>query len=224
MKKIIIFISILLLISTSVFVYLRIINSQYAIIFKTINILLIFVVAFIILNGNKELYTFLILLGLFFSILGDIFLCLEKPLIMLGIIAFLITHIFYIVAFLRLINNNVFKLLSMSIFPILAYISGLLVSIPLFIYITSISILIKCFALLYFFVLLFLVSVAFSLRYIPELNKKRKVFIFVGSLLFLVSDILLAFNFVIRIPLLSLWNSITYLPAQLLITLSCYKG
>lgn len=62
-------------------------------------VLIILLGAFLFFQTNISIYSFWILLGLLFSLLGDIFLMLPKDRFLHGLGAFLIAHICYISAF-----------------------------------------------------------------------------------------------------------------------------
>ncbi len=77
--------------------------------FKLLTIILIFLLPFLnfILSGN-HLFIHYIILGLLFSICGDILLMLNRKYFIFGLISFLFTHLFYISA-LHSINPFTFS-------------------------------------------------------------------------------------------------------------------
>jgi len=68
-------------------------------IFKPLTTSLIIVIAFLQPIEVSAYYRIMIIFGLFFSLGGDIFLMLPKDRFIPGLLSFLITHIFYILAF-----------------------------------------------------------------------------------------------------------------------------
>lgn len=69
-------------------------------IFKPLTTLTIISFALYLTGLDFQYYTALIIFGLVFSLMGDIFLMLKSDKFMQGLVSFLIAHIFYIVAFL----------------------------------------------------------------------------------------------------------------------------
>lgn len=159
----------------------------------------------------------LILIAFFFSWLGDIALMFDRVnpnFFLLGLSAFLIAHICYIFAFYyssqNSKNSSLFATKPYLFLPLLAYGGGLFYfllpnlhdfTIPVLIYALVISMM-ACFAL----------------------NRKNKVnmasfnLLFYGSLLFVLSDSLIALNkFLLAIPHGGLWVMLTYMLAQYLI-------
>ncbi len=81
--------------------------------FKPLTIILIFLVP--VLNSHlaeNRLFIHYITMGLFFSILGDSFLILKKRYFMIGLVSFLITHLFYIAAIIS-INSFIISWISL---------------------------------------------------------------------------------------------------------------
>lgn len=169
------------------------------------------------LTANRKKYDNLILLGFFFSWLGDIALMFDKlnsNFFLAGLSSFLLAHICYIFAFYQSSKDSSSPtLLSKKPYlfvPLLVYGGGLFYFLlpnlqeftaPVFVYSVVIS-LMACFAL----------------------NRKNSVnprsfnLIFYGSLLFVVSDSLIALNkFLLAIPYNGLWVMLTYMLAQYLI-------
>lgn len=159
----------------------------------------------------------LILIGFFFSWLGDIALMFDKMnpnFFLAGLSAFLLAHLCYIFAFYYSSQNSKHPSLFVTkpylFLPLLGYGGGLFYfllpnlqafTIPVLVYAIVIS-LMACFAL----------------------NRKNRVdtdsfhLIFYGSLLFVLSDSLIALNkFLFAIPYGGLWVMLTYMLAQYLI-------
>lgn len=176
------------------------------IIFKLIPMVLIIIYAYKQLP-TKTLPTHrLLCIGLFFCILGDAFIAVS---FVAGLGAFLIGHLFYLSGFLRVMNVNRRRL--MSILPITFYsfifapklISSLLVDgnqiliIPVLFYILAIS----------------LMAISAILT-----GNIRAIF---GSILFVISDSILSWNmFVSEISYSGIFIMATYYTAQFLIASS----
>jgi len=163
-------------------------------------------------KGHYNKFALLIQLGFFFSWVGDLLLMFEERdqlFFILGLIAFLLTHLLYVFAFgldksgfirqrpywavlFVLLGGIMYYLL----FPNLDVLAG-----PVFVY-TSMIVLMVIFAL----------------------NRKNNVsglsfkLVFFGALIFMVSDSLLAFNkFLTPIPYAGFFIMATYIAAQYLI-------
>ncbi|NIR50325.1 lysoplasmalogenase, partial [candidate division KSB1 bacterium] len=66
---------------------------------KPLTVLSIIAIALLIDNPISSFYKYLIILGLVFSLFGDIFLMLPSDHFLAGLLIFLITHLFYSAAF-----------------------------------------------------------------------------------------------------------------------------
>ena len=75
------------------------VSKDQLLIFKPLTLLLIISIV-LLFPAIEQKYKIFILLGLLFSLLGDVFLIYPKQHFTKGLIAFLIGHIFYIVAFI----------------------------------------------------------------------------------------------------------------------------
>jgi len=174
---------------------------------------------FLIINtkGIKCRFKNWVLIALVFSLMGDVFLMLleDNPdYFMYGLLAFLMSHIFYIIAF----STSVHKPLSIPLFrkyPLTyiipyafsAYIYSILkpdlgdLSIPVLIYIIVIST---------------MLAVAFN-RY-GKLNNNSFVWVLLGALLFVGSDTILALDkFHSNIEYSRYYIMLTYMMAQFFI-------
>ena len=162
------------------------------------------------------LYSSLVLLGLIFSLGGDIALMLEKLyLFRLGLFSFLLAHIAYIRAFLiyaplqpkDAISGIPIALFALAVFVYLRPGLGRL-QLPVLLYILVISLMLN--------------------RAIATLSNShaapiQAVFISVGAFLFFISDLMLAINKFRRPFRLHRLNLIPYYLGQLLIALSVWK-
>ena len=85
-------------------------------IFKPLTMVFILLIA-ISGQATLPLYRYMIIAGLVFSMAGDIFLMLPSDRFVAGLVAFLIAHLFYIVAFI----SEARTLIWWSIIPFIAY-------------------------------------------------------------------------------------------------------
>ncbi len=167
---------------------------------------------------RKSRFTNKILMGLFFSLLGDVFLMfnhVDERFFMLGLGTFLIAHLFYIAAF-YLDSTNKIEVQRRYILPIffvfgffcLSYYAMLRpnlgdMNIPV---------------LVYSFVITMMAIMA-ALRY-GKTNSKSFAWVLLGAILFVTSDSILAYNkFVERLEIGDLLIMITYMLAQFLIAM-----
>ena len=71
--------------------------------FKPLTIILIFLLPLMIFSMSENcLFIHYIIFGLFFSIIGDCLLMLKQKYFIIGLISFLITHVFYLAAILSI--------------------------------------------------------------------------------------------------------------------------
>jgi uncharacterized membrane protein YhhN len=71
------------------------------------------------LTSTSSTYTWWIIIGLFLSLLGDIFLMVPKDRFIYGLVSFLIAHVCYIIAFLQIpLQQGVSVLVTVSLLAI----------------------------------------------------------------------------------------------------------
>jgi uncharacterized membrane protein YhhN len=148
----------------------------------------------------------MILVGLIFSTIGDVFLIKDKQFFVQGLLAFLVGHICFVVAFYTNPNwlSLIFYLVYVAFFLSILWRDLGSLKIPVIVYSLALA------AMSWF---------AFS-RYF-EFYDNKTLFAFLGSISFVASDSLLAYNkFKLPIPLSSVWILSTYFLAQWLIALS----
>jgi uncharacterized membrane protein YhhN len=148
----------------------------------------------------------MILVGLIFSTVGDVFLIKDKQFFVQGLVAFLIGHICFVIAFYTTPN-------WLSLIAYLAYVVFFL------------NILWRDLGSLKIPVIVYSLALAamswFALSRTIENHNHHTFHAFLGSLMFIISDSLLAYNkFKSPIPLSSVWILATYFLAQWLIALS----
>lgn len=163
-----------------------------------------------ILGGNDlSVYKMMIIAGLVFSLAGDIFLMLPSDRFLSGLIAFLFAHLCYITAFISEINAVNWWL------PIPFIIIGLVFVYFIFPRLGTQKIPV----IIYVVIILVMGWLASEQWYqVPQIGT---LMIFIGAILFTVSDLLLAINrFQGSFKSYKALNLTTYFTAQLLIASS----
>ncbi len=167
---------------------------------------------------RRSRFTSKIVTGLFFSLVGDVFLMfvnVNQLYFMLGLGAFLIAHFFYIAAFYLDSTNKievqrryvlpifmVFGFFCLSYYYILRSHLGAM-NVPVLVYSFTITIM----------------GIMAALRY-GKTNFKSFAWILTGAIFFIISDSILGYNkFVERIEIGDLLIMSTYMLAQFLITM-----
>jgi len=179
-------------------------------VFKPLTMIFIILIAIQLGVSHLSIYVYAILLGLLFSLIGDVFLMLPSDLFILGLISFLIAHLFYIVAFSF---GKRFKFSFWSLLPFVLY--GILMFGILSPYLGEM----KLPVVAYIGVILIMGWQAFD-RW--NLTRDRFALLaFIGAVLFIFSDSVLALNkFREPFDIARVLNLSTYFFAQWLITLS----
>jgi uncharacterized membrane protein YhhN len=164
------------------------------------------------MNGSS-FHNILIVIALIFGFLGDTFLIGDGIFFTLGLISFLLGHIFYISAFLSPVSLSKTPIyIYIFLLPYLIY--GLIIYNKLSPFMKSI----KLMGFLYFIVLIFM-SFSSVLR-IYTVHGYQFWFPLIGSILFVISDTVLAFNeFKSRTIFREIIVMFTYIMAQLLIVI-----
>jgi uncharacterized membrane protein YhhN len=155
-------------------------------------------------------YKALVLAGLALSLLGDIALMFPEKWFTAGLVAFLAAQVFYILAFKPLPGRPVspatflpFVLFGLLMFFLLAPKLGPM-KIPVFVYIAAIT-----------------TMAGFAAARFIDRGGTKPLLAFVGAVLFLISDSVLAYDrFARKVPGARVIILGTYFPAQLLIALS----
>ncbi|MEG1613408.1 MAG: lysoplasmalogenase [Clostridia bacterium] len=169
-------------------------------------------------NYNYFLFVFL---GLLFGLGGDIFLGIKeiapdykKKLIPIGILFFLIGHIFYIIAFLQMVGFNYVPLLISAGFAvfggIMIYLLKMQASLPL-----------KIILILYYLLITYMASTA-GYFYVVT-SSTGALLALIGSILFVISDSSLSQIYFTNTKFKAHFGVIetaTYFSAQILIALS----
>ncbi len=133
----------------------------------------------------------LLLTGLFFSWLGDMFLLFEYKhalFFIFGLVSFLTTHIFYIVYFLRIQSQKISLLKKQPVLIALVLAYGITLVWQLYPHLGDLKLPVMVYAAIICTMLLC------SLHIFLKVNKKSAAFYLLGAAAFVVSDSLLAIN------------------------------
>ena len=154
----------------------------------------------------------LLLTGLFFSWMGDVFLLFENKqslFFIFGLASFLTTHIFYIIYFLRIRSSQVSLLKKQPIFIALVLAYGITLVWQLYPYLGHLKLPVMVYAAVICSMLLC------SLHIFLKVNKKATGYYLFGAIAFVVSDSLLAINkFYQSFPYAGIFIMLTYCAAQ----------
>jgi uncharacterized membrane protein YhhN len=177
-------------------------------IFKPLTMVFILLIA-IFGQANLPLYRYMIIAGLVFSMAGDVFLMLPSDRFVAGLVAFLIAHLFYIVAFMSEIST----LIWWPLIPLVTY--GIVIYIILAPYLGKL----KSPVFIYIVVILIMAWLAWE-RW-SHSSQSGALLACVGAFLFIISDTILAINrFRGAFKLARVLNLTTYFAAQCLIASS----
>lgn len=163
-------------------------------------------------SGNSASGKKLIVTGLFFSWLGDVFLLFESRntiFFILGLISFLITHTCYIIYFLSIRPTalSLLKKQPIIIFLTIAYGTGLVWM--LFPFLGELKIPVMVYSAVICSMLLG------SIHIYLKVNKPANIYYVAGAALFVISDSILAVNkFYQPLPLAGIWIMLSYCAAQ----------
>ena len=189
------------------FVY-GLLTDHYLLMNLTKAIPMFLLMAYLILTGNTEKF---IIIALFFSMLGDIFLLKSIDMFMAGLASFLIAHLFYIFAFYKRnpkINFSfsiIYYLLGAYIFYILQDSLGdLRIAVAIYIFVIT--------------------SMAWFAKNQAHINPAYK-YAYYGAMFFIISDTILALNrFSATMQYAGVVVIVTYYLAQFLIFKSTQKA
>jgi uncharacterized membrane protein YhhN len=179
-------------------------------VFKPLTMVFIIALALTGIKGSRKFYGCFILLGLLFSLLGDVLLMLPANLFVQGLVSFLIAHIFYIMAFSQ---GAGLRLNGLSWWPFLLF--GVLIYGFMLPSLKEMTIPV----LAYMVVILTMGWRAYE-RWSQSKTRKAELAL-IGAILFIISDSALGINR-FRLPFeWSTWVVLaTYFPAQWFIALS----
>ncbi len=179
-------------------------------IFKPLAMLCIIAIALLQPDSDPQFYKIAILIGLGFSLVGDIFLIFDKQLFLPGLVVFLLAHFCYVAAFYQLpvmpgaIYSAVPFVLFFAVFMRILWYSLGPMKIPVFVYALTICMMGR-----------------FALNRWLNIGDTGTLLAFAGALAFILSDSLLAYDrFKKPIPKKDIYILGTYFLAQWLIALS----
>ena len=181
-------------------------SEKLQFIFKPLTMLAIILIAFLSSSSPMTFYQKMVLAGLIFSVAGDVFLIKDDKFFIQGLVSFLIGHICFIVAFWTSPNppSGLFYLVYIVLFLSILWKNVGSLKIPVIVYATAIA----------------LMSWMALSRYL-EFSDAKTLYALLGSLFFVASDSLLAYNkFKQTLRLAPLLVLGTYFLAQWLIALS----
>ncbi len=171
---------------------------------------------------QKGIPSFMVILALVFSWGGDVLLMKSGELFfMLGLVSFLIAHVFYIFVFRQFRNDDETSSLQglqriRFAFPILLYGYGLVVILYSELGDRTAPVLI--------YALVLTLMVLNALFRFGRTSSASFAYVFGGAILFMISDSLLAVNkFLEPITLSGLWIMLTYISAQFFIVTGLLK-
>ncbi|MFH1941912.1 MAG: lysoplasmalogenase [bacterium] len=178
-------------------------------VFKPLTTVCILFLAVLIGRSNDSSYFMWIVTGLAFCLAGDIFLMFPERFFTVGLTGFLMGHVFYILAF----SSDVGLQISWRLLPFAVY------GLAMFFFLFPSLGRMKFPVLVY--VAVIVVMVWQSLEQWVQLSKNSTLFAFMGAVLFVVSDSVLAINkFKRMMKCAQPWILGMYYYAQWLIALS----
>ena len=207
--------TVLAIISASIHLWGEYQGPDYLIyIFKPLTMIFIIIIALLGKNPPSRKYKLAIAAGLIFSMIGDILLMLPVDLFIAGLVSFLIAQLIYTYAFH---SGRSFRFRFIPILPFVVY--GILIFVILFPWLNGMTIPVAAYLL---------VIMVMAWQAWDQWDDKRTrwgLLAFIGALLFVISDTILAVNkFVAPFWAARLLTLTTYYAAQWLISNSVYTG
>jgi len=209
--RVTILLSLLTLVSASLTIIFDLNESEVGLYtFKPISTILIIIIAVLANKPPSNRYKRAIIAGLIFSLIGDVVLILPGDVFLIGLVSFLIAHLFYIAAFVMV---GGFYRTFWGTIPFLLV--GIVLGIVLWPDLGDM----KSPVLAYMIIILIMAWQA--LGQWRQTGEIRALLAFLGAILFVISDLALAVNrFATPIDMAALLVLGTYYPAQWLIALS----
>jgi uncharacterized membrane protein YhhN len=199
--------SIIALISAILTIYAKLReNELLQFIFKPLTLLAIILLVYLNSSAPMNFYQMAVLAGLIFSLIGDVLLIRQDRYFVQGLIAFLLGHLCYIAAFWTDPNllSGLFYLIYVIFFLRLLWPGLGKLKVPVIVYAVVIA-------------TMGWMALSLTINH----HDHHTFHAFLGSVVFIVSDSLLAFNkFKTKISLGPFWILATYFLAQWLIALS----
>ncbi|PLX12815.1 MAG: hypothetical protein C0598_05150 [Marinilabiliales bacterium] len=175
--------------------------------FKPLTTVLVIILAFQQVNDWNNTYAYLVIIGLLFSLIGDVFLMLPKDKFLHGLTTFLIAHLFFIVAIFTGLNsvNELVALIPIGLYTLLFLWKVLPKAKE-----NKLAVIIYSLILMVFFWQASLYFYYFAT--LAALN------VFLGALFFVISDSLLAYSrfvkqsvYSVALIHISYWAALTYI-------------
>ena len=188
--------------------YLKVSSLKY--VFKPVTTALIILLTFQLKTGNFTVYKMLIISGLVFSLIGDVFLMLPKDRFVAGLVSFLIAHLLFIGAMVS------------GFGPFFAWLPFIPIAIYMLIFLWIVlpktgkmTIPVLVYALV---IMIFLWQAAGRAWVLAGISS---TYAFLGAMLFVISDSILAYNkFVKTFKLAEFFIMLSYWSALVLLALS----
>ena len=182
-------------------------------IFKPLTMVFIILIAILKTKAYPAFYAFSIIAGLVFSMAGDILLMLPSDQFILGLVSFLIAHLFYISAFTY---RSKIRHAPWTLIPFVIY--GILIYVILSPYLGAMKLPVAA------YIVVILVMGWRAWERWSQTSEKSALLAFIGAVLFIISDSILALNrFREPFAVARALNLSTYFAAQWLIALSISK-
>jgi len=160
------------------------VNQKGLLLTKTI-LSLLFVIAALVQPHPISVYYYCLLVGLTFSLGGDIFLALrQKMMFLFGLIFFLIGHIFYIFGFFYVARSSQWTWVGL--------LTMLVISVWVYFWLRPHLGSMKASVVLYVIVITIMLSGAWSVLGDSNLAQPGRIMVFAGALSFYFSDIFVA--------------------------------
>lgn len=152
-------------------------------IFKPLTMALIITIALLAKNPPSRKYKIAIIAGLIFSMIGDIFLMLPVDMFIAGLASFLVAQIVYTYAFR---SGRTFRFRLLAVLPIVVY--GVLVFWLLSPGLNGMSVPVAA------YIVVIMVMAWQAWEQWDDVRKRWALLAFIGAVLFVISDTILAFN------------------------------
>lgn len=214
MRKSLLVLTISALISTVLVIWGEYFGPQFQVyIFKPLTMVFIIAIALLVREPKTYFYKYAIIGGLIFSLCGDIFLMLPSDQFIAGLISFMIAHIIYIIAFMQG-RTRQYKLILLIPFVI----SGIIIFSLLSAHLGNLKI-----PVLVYIVVILIMGWQATDRW-RFYRDQAALIAFVGAMLFILSDAILALNrFREAFELSRLLTLSTYFTAQWFFACSIHR-
>ena len=145
----------------------------------------LFILTAVVQPHSNSGYYYLLLIGLFFCLGGDIFLALpQERMFLFGLVSFLIGHVFYVICFFYVADVNQWSLIGAFI--------GLIVSSTVFFWLRPHLGSMMVPVIVYVIVITAMVVGAWTIFGDGRFSLAARLLVFIGALIFYLSDIFVA--------------------------------